>query len=255
MSTLLERDMSTRHADPASLAHDEDPVGTLGGAPFPEPGPRSGEEGKAARKRRKREERLRHDAERPPDSFERFRVLAELVKEGRQIVDLVDHRARYALVVVGVLNAGVFVFMSRLHLLDTLPPGIRPWLIGCIVAYAAVTFLFLYYAVDCLRPRWLHGTRAMAANSDSGGTGSRHAPRGILYWETIANYELDAYQRAWSRIRMEEINAEVVIIAHQQARVIRGKYVVLGRLYSGLGVLVALASVLLGMYALFGTLQ
>ena len=199
-------------------------------------------------------QKLRHDAERPPDSFERFRVLAELVKEGRQIVDLVDHRARYALVVVGVLNTGVFVFMSRLRLFDTLPPGARPWLLGCMVAYAAVTFLFLYYTVDCLRPRRLRRTHAMAANGENGSPSTRHASRGVLYWETIADYELDAFQRAWSGIRMEQLNAEVVIIAHQQARIIRGKYVVLGRLYSGLAVLVVLASVLLGMYALFGAL-
>lgn len=247
--------MATRHADPAPLAYHEELVSALGGAPLLEPGPPSGaDEGKAARKRQKREEKVRREAERPPDSFERFRVLAELVKEGRQVVDLVDRRARYALVVIGVLNAGVFVFLSRLRLFDTLAPGARPWLIGCMVAYAAVTLLFLYYAVDCLRPRLLRRTQVRAANSASGGPWTRHAPRGILYWETIAGYELEAYQRAWSEIRMEQLNAEVVIIAHQLARVIRGKYVALGRLYSGLAVLVVLACVLMGMHTLFATL-
>ena len=39
-------------------------------------------------------------------SSERFRILIEMVSEGRQVVDLADHKARYALVMMGVLNAG-----------------------------------------------------------------------------------------------------------------------------------------------------
>jgi hypothetical protein len=167
-------------------------------------------------------------------------------------VELVDHKARYALVVMGVLNAGVFFLMSRSHLFGSMAEGARSWLIGFMVAYAALTFLFVYYAVDCLRPRRLRYADLVAANGDSGEPWARHAPRGLLFWETIAHYELDAYRRAWSETRMEELNAEVVIIAHQQARLIRNKYVVLGRLYWGLAVLVVLAGVLLGIYTVFG---
>lgn len=244
--------MATRHAESAPLGQDEEPVGALGGTPLPEPGGGVGEDNKGARKRRKREAKLRRDAERPPDSFERFRVLSELVNQGRQVVELVDHKARYALVVIGVLNAGVFFLMSRAHLFGSMAQGARAWLIGFMVTYAALTFLFVFYAVDCLRPRRLRYRDVMAANGDSGEPWARHAPRGILFWETISNYELDAYRRAWSGIRMEQLNAEVVIIAHQQAQLIRAKYVVLGRLYWGLAALVVLAGVLLGMYTLFG---
>ena len=53
---------------------------------------------------------------------------------------------------------------------------------------------------------------------------------------------------------MEEINAEVVIIAHHLARLIRSKYVALGRMYVGLATLIALAGVLLAAFTLFGAL-
>jgi hypothetical protein len=247
----LERDMATRHADAPKLA-DEVLMAALGGGPLPEPAPATGEHDKQARKRLKHDAKLRRDAERPPESFERFRILSELVNEGRQVVDLVDHKARYSLVVMGVLNAGVFFLMSRSHLLGTMPQTVKPWLIGFMVTYAALTFLFVFYAVDCLRPRRLWYADVMAAHEDSGEPQTRHAPRGILFWETIANYELDAYRRAWSGIRMEQLNAEVVIIAHQQARLIRAKYVALRRLYRGLAVLVILAGILLAVYTLFG---
>src|SRR6476469_846114 len=101
----------------------------LGGAPLrPELLP--GEHAKQARKRLKQEAMRRRDAERPPESFERFRILSELVDEGRHGIELADHRARYALVVMSVLNAFVFLVVSRSHLLGELPPTSRAWLIG-----------------------------------------------------------------------------------------------------------------------------
>lgn len=232
--------------DHALLERDE----VLGGSPLIER-TAPDDEHKSARKRRKREAKLRRDAERPPDSFERFKILAELVKEGRQIIDLVDHRARYALVVIGVLNTGVFLVLSRGHLFAGGPSAARAWMIAGLLGYAAVTVLFVYYAVDCLRPRRMqygHLMNAQATDNDP-----YPGPRGVLYWETIASYELDAYRRAWSAVRMEQLNAEVVVIAHEQARLIRDKYRVLGRLYTGLAAAVVLAGVLLGVFALFGS--
>lgn len=245
LAEIPESDMLNLHTDVAVLGDDE----ALGGAPLSEPaGPN--EHDKALRKRLKREAKLRRDAARPPDSFERFRMLAELVKEGRQIIDLADHRARYALVVIGVLNAVVFLLMTRGQPLESIELGVRPWLLGGIAAYAVVTFVFLYYVVDCLRPRQMRYSQFMATNEQGAESGLPHGPRGLLYWETIASYDLSAYRRAWSAVRMEQLDAEVVVIAHKQARLIREKYTLLGRLYTGLAVLIVLAGSLVGAYML-----
>lgn len=231
--------MTTRHgiAEP-SIAERLEAV--LGGAPLVAGDRAPGEHDKQARKRRKREAKQRRDAERPPESFERFRVLSELVTQGRQVVELADHRARYALVVMSVLNAGVFLVISRAHLLGYLSPAVRTWLIGSIGLYGVLTFLFVYYALDCLRPRPLHYAELLG-DGHQGSAG----PLGILYWESIAGYELEAFRRAWGEVRMEQLNAEVVIIAHSLSRVIRAKYVALGRLYWGMMGLVVLAGALL----------
>jgi hypothetical protein len=212
----------------------------LGGAPLPAADLAPGEHEKHARKRRKWEAKQRRDAERPPESFERFRILSELVDEGRRVIELADHRARYALVVMSVLNAFVFLVISRSHLLGELPPTSRTWLIGFIGVYGGLTFLFVYYAVDCLRPRPLRYA-GLLRNGHEGSSG----PLGILYWEGIAGYQLDAFRRAWGEARMEQLNAEVVIIAYSLAQVVRAKYVALGRLYWGLSGLVVLAAALL----------
>jgi hypothetical protein len=242
--------MATHFDTPVPATASEPLASALGGAPLPQP-ITGDHDDKQARKQRKRELKLRRDAERPPDSFERWRILSELVNEGRQVVDLADHKARYALVVMGALNAGVFFLMSRAHLFGDLPPEVKPWMIGFLLVYAALTFLFVWHAVDCLRPRRLHYAEKMAGIPDRRGA---RAPHGLLYWEAIAGYDLESYQRAWSGARMEEINAEVVIIAHYLARLIRSKYVALGRLYVGLAALIALAGVLLAAFTLFGAL-
>jgi hypothetical protein len=219
----------------------------LGGAPLPASDLIPGEHEKHARKRRRREAKQRRDAERAPESFERFRILSELVDEGRQVIELADHRARYALVVMSVLNAFVFLVVSRSHLLGELPPTSKTWLIGFIGVYGGLTFLFVYYAVDCLRPRPLQYAELLR----DGHEGSR-GPLGILYWEGIAGYELDGFRRAWGEARMEQLNAEVVIIAYSLAGVVRAKYMALGRLYWGLSGLVVLAAALLIVLTVFG---
>ena len=219
----------------------------LGGIPVSPAGPISDEHEKHSGKWRKREAKQRRDAERPPESFERFRILSELMDQGRQVIELADHRARYALVVMSVLNAFVFLIISRSHLLGELPPTFRTWLISFIGLYGVLTFIFVFYAVDCLRPRPLRYAELMGGNN-----GGRPGPLGVLYWETIAGYDLESYRRAWSEVRMEQLNAEVVIIAHSVARVVRAKYHDLGLLYWGLAGLVVLACGLLVVLTILG---
>ena len=208
-----------------------------------------GDEGdKQARKAHKRAAKLRRELERRPDSFERFRILMEMVSEGRQVVDLADHKARYALVIMGVLNAGIFFLMSRAHLIATLPQFVKPWLIGSLIAYAALSFVFVLHAIDCLRPRQLHYSQLL---SSAAGPSARGVQRGLMYWEAIAGYELAAYRHAWDSVPMDQINGEVVVIAHRLALLIRAKYAVLGKLYAGLVILVVLAGMLLALYTGF----
>jgi hypothetical protein len=58
------------------------------GTPVWVPPPVTGEtaSGKAERRQHKREEKRRRDAVRPPDSWERFRILLEVVDQQRNVV-------------------------------------------------------------------------------------------------------------------------------------------------------------------------
>lgn len=186
---------------------------------------------------RKREEKRRRDAVRPPDSFERFRIIAELVAEGRQLVEIADHKARYALIVLGVLNAAGYVVISRAHLLGSVPSTFRPWLVGALVVYAVLTFLFMLHAIDCLRPRWLKGATLV------------HGRQSLLCWDAVARADLQDYRDAWGAARMDQVNDEAVAIAHRESRIIEAKYIALGRLYLGLSAMVLLGGALLAVYA------
>jgi hypothetical protein len=188
-------------------------------------------------RQRKREEKRRRDAVRPPDSFERFRIIAELVGEGRQLVEIADHKARYALIVLGVLNAAVYVVMTRAHLLGGLSHSLRPWLLGALGLYAVLTFLFMLHAIDCLRPRWLRGETLV------------HGRQSLLCWDSIARADLQDYRNAWNDARMDQVNDEAAAIAHRESHIIEAKYRALGRLYIGLSAMVLLGGMLLAVYA------
>ncbi|HEY9518929.1 MAG TPA: hypothetical protein VIQ98_06695 [Gemmatimonadales bacterium] len=198
-------------------------------------------EERIARKQRKREAKLRRDATRPPRSLERWRILMDVVDEGRRVAELADHKARYALVVMGALNAGVFLILSRAHLISDLPPVLKPWLIGALVAYAGLSCLFVYHAIDCIRPRWLRDAVGQGRAGSS-------APLGLLYWESIGSYDEKAYRDAWNTVRMDQLNGEVVVISHHLSLLIRHKYRALDRLFRGLAVLVMLAALQLLVY-------
>jgi hypothetical protein len=212
---------------------------SMGGAPIVTAEPSGDGEGKEARKLRKHALKIQRDAELPPKSFERFKILAELVNEGRQIIDLADHRARYALVVLGVLNTAVVVAISDLF--GGIASVARPWFIGAVAAYAVITGAAVFFAVECLRPRRLYRPGADRRGSPDS---AAHGSFGLLFWETVSVYELDQYRQAWAAVRMEHLNAEVVTLAHSQSRVIRAKYEILGRLFNTLVVLVVMGVLL-----------
>lgn len=199
--------------------------------------------GKAERRREKREERLRRDAVRQPESWERFRILLEVVDQQRSVVEIADHKARYALIIVGVLNAVLFVLLGKGGVFRSIPDSMRPWLIGAVSLYAALTFVFALHAIDCLRPRELRSKR------DS--VHSFGIP-GLLFWEGIVQHEREAYLKEWSEVRMDQLNGEAMLIAYRLSQLVQAKYRALHRLYNGLVALVVLCTILLAAYAVWG---
>jgi hypothetical protein len=203
---------------------------------------------KHAEKHERREQKVREHADRPPEPWDRFRILIEAISEGRQVIDLTDHRARYALVVLGVLNAGAFAFISRAHLLGGLPRPAKLWAVGLLLFYGLLNLVFILHAIDCLRPRSLSHAVPPEGPLREGRPMPVHRPLGIMFWESVAKMDLVTYHRAWDHAVMGQVNAEAEAVFHTMARVIQAKYRALHRLYAGLAGLVILAFCLLCLF-------
>jgi hypothetical protein len=173
------------------------------------------------RKERRRAAKRRRDAWRPPSSYERFKILFEVIGKQRNVVDLEDHRARYAMIFMGAINTAVLVVASRV----AAPAALPGWLLALVLVYLAATMVFILIAVDCLRPRALPG------NS-------------LLHWEGAVMQSVEEYERAWNEVRMLQLNREAAVIAHGLAQMIEQKYRANRRLYAGLPVLLVFGAVL-----------
>ena len=193
---------------------------------------------KQARRREKAEAKVGLQASLPPDHWERFRILTDCISEARQVINLSDHRTRYALIIIGVLDAALFAVFSRPHIISELPLGIRAWLVGAMVVYGLLTLGFVYFAIEALRPRRLEP----AAESSEG---TEPPSKGLLYWEAVAGQDIDAYHKGWDEVRMAQVTREVETIFHTLSRVVSSKSAAMRRLYQGLVVLVIGAGFLL----------
>jgi hypothetical protein len=62
---------------------------------------------------RKKERRRQLEAARPLDSWERYRALNDATDEAYDLIDISNREARFALIVMGGLNALLFVVATR----------------------------------------------------------------------------------------------------------------------------------------------
>ena len=86
----------------------------------------AGPEARAERKALRRQQKLREDAHRPLDSWERYRALTDVLDDAMELVDLADHKARFALVIMAALNVAMFFVAARADLAGRLPARWQP---------------------------------------------------------------------------------------------------------------------------------
>jgi uncharacterized protein YjiK len=197
--------------------------------------------GKKAGKVGKKERKLLKDAHRPLESWERYRALTDVLEEAIDLVDLADHKARFALIIMGALNALLFIMASQTDVFDAVPVGWRPVMGAAIGVYGLIAVYFVIQAIESLRPR-----KAQPQVRYASETGLEDFPVGLRFYEDILSRDLEAYRRAWRELRIGQLNAELVVQAHALAQINKAKYNALRRLYFGLQLMTVLAVVLIG---------
>jgi uncharacterized protein YjiK len=193
--------------------------------------------GKKDRKRLK-------DSHRPLDSWERYRALMDTLEEAIDLVDLADHKARFALVILAAVNVVLFLSADKLDSLKGVPANMQVVLAGYLVVYILFALYFFLQAIEALRPR-----KEQPQVPSAHETGVEDYPLGIRFYEDVLRRDVETFQRAWQDVRIGQLNGELAVQLHAFAGINKAKYAALRRLYKGLQVMTIMAVGLLGLAA------
>lgn len=190
-------------------------------------------------KRRKKEQKLREQLEAPLDPFTRYKALTDAFKAEQDLVELADKKARFALVIMGALNAAVLLVVTRGPLDTTLRGGVLSLSFAVLLAlYASLAIYFFLLAIETLRPR-------SGAPVPAPGVVVPGASAQVRYNQAIIARPLPEYRAAWEQVRIDNLNVELATQIHIIAGINVQKYAVLSKLYRGLKAMTALVAVLL----------
>ena len=197
----------------------------------------------------KLERRARKQAEkfaeaRPLESWELYRALSDSVDHMLDVIEMADRRTRFALVLLGTLNAANILIALQADLVGAtaLDPLLLTAYIGC---YLLLSLYFLVHAVIALKPRARQMGRAVDA-ADLAGLPGLRLPDDILAHQPDAFYDL------WRTTEIGALNRELALQVHLMARTTSEKFAALRKLYNGLLILIVLTAIfiaLLGLHA------
>jgi hypothetical protein len=204
----------------------------------PEPSEAADASADLADKRRKKELKRLFDATRPLDSWERYRALTDAMDEAYELIDISNREARFALILMGGLNAVLFVAATRADLVTSLTQDQRRWFGFALVLYVVLAIFFLLQAIELLRPRKFRPRPRPPARSGP----AEDFPLGIRYYEDVVLRDVDAYWAAWRDVHIGQLNAELAIQLHSFCLTNQAKHVALRKLYAGLRAMTLLVS-------------
>ena len=173
------------------------------------------------------------------DPWERYRALVDTYDAFFDMNELADRKTRFALVIMGTLNA-LNVILGTQRMFGDLTTGVRP-LVGLYFgAYAVLSLYFFIHAIATLRPRisMFPGGRPQAA--------SRAGLRCI--GDVVAANDDEYYQR-WTNIQIGELCREPAQHVQMVARVTDVKFKALDRVYNGLTAMTSLSAVMVTVLA------
>jgi hypothetical protein len=152
---------------------------------------------------RKRTKRL-HEETRTLEPWERYRALNDAMDEYYEMLDMANREARFALIIVGALNAVLFLLGTRSDLVSALPEAARPWMGVGLVTYGGVAVHFFFQAIEVLRPRKFHSRLPET-------TAAERSPAGVRYYEDVIRRDAAGHCRAWDEVPISQLNAELAV--------------------------------------------
>jgi hypothetical protein len=178
----------------------------------------------------------------PLDPADRYDAQIDAVKFAQDLIELGDRKARFALVIMSVLNAIVVLIAVRGG--SEMFPSAGAWatlLAVELAAYAVTTGYYIWQAISALRPRGVEPPRA----SDLPSQVAPGASMRVLFHADVVARDRASYRALWEQLRQDNLNTELADQLHTLAGINQTKFAALDRLYFGLGVMTGLLATLL----------
>lgn len=188
-------------------------------------------------RRREKEARKLEEARGVLDPESRYKALYNAFRATQDLIEMGDKKARFALVIISVLNAVALLLFVRGG--ETLLPKVGSWVTIIQVeigAYVVGTIYYIWQAIDALRPR---GIVIPSEASLPSAIEPRASMRVLFYGDVVARSR-ESYRRVWEDLRMDNLQAELADQVYTLATINQRKYEALTRLYTGVAVMTAM---------------
>jgi hypothetical protein len=192
------------------------------------------------RPRKKELRRLLGEARRL-EPWERYRALNDAMDEAYEQMDHSNREARFALIVMGILNAFVVISASRPEVVGSLDVTQRMVAAVLLGIYAVTAMYFLYQAIEALNPGKF---RPKLENWDA----NDMRPMGVRYYEDVIDRDVRGHWQAWHDVNIGQLNAELALQFHCLCIKTDVKRVALTRLFGGLRVMTMLVVALMVLF-------
>jgi hypothetical protein len=172
---------------------------------------------------------------------DRYKALVNAVKAAQDLIELADKKARFALVIMSVLNAAALLLVMRggQFIPTEGPVGIA--VRAELVIYVVLTVYYISQAIAALRPR---GVPTPPAHELPSLVEPEKSMRVLFYADVVAR-DRGSYSAIWQNIRMDNLTAELSGQLYALSWINNQKFRALSKLYQGLTVMTVMLAVLL----------
>ena len=185
------------------------------------------------------------DDGRPLLPAELYRALNDALDEGYDLFDLSNREARFALILMGGLNAALVIAATQTSLGAGLSPRERQ-IVGAVVGlYAVFALGFVLQAVQALRPGQYR------PKLENWSRERKDFPIGVRYFEDVVSRSTEEHWEAWKTVTLRQLNAELALQVHSLSLKNNARKKALRRLYNSLRIMTIMLSLILILFIAF----
>lgn len=185
------------------------------------------------------------DATRELDGWERYKALIDASDEAYDLIDISNREARFALIVMGALNALPLLLLTKTDVILSMTRAERIWMVSFLIGYAMLLLYFILQAIEALHPGRF---RPSLSNWPED---SPDYPIGVRYYEDVIKRTATEQWHAWQHVRLSQLNAELAVQLHGLALKNDAKHRAVRRLFTGLRAMAFMLAAVLALYLFF----